>query len=111
MKTIYIVIGLLLFIICCKSNPPFYSGYIYNHEKKPLANIKIYEKDSKNNFAFTNSKGFFYLKRNKNWISDLIINYDNKYDTVRTIGKQGGEKIIYFFIDNNLDTLYVDTIK
>jgi hypothetical protein len=95
----------------CKSKDSFYSGYIYDFNKNPLANVKVCELDSVKNYTITNSKGFFYLKRNKNWISDLILKYNNKLDTIRTVGKQGGEKVNYFFIDNNKDTLFIEISK
>lgn len=108
MKTVYLII-VFLTIFSCNSKDSYYAGYIYNHENKPIENVKIYQMDSIKNFTFTNSKGSFYLKRDKNWVSDLVINYDNKLDTIRTIGKQGGEKINYFFIDSIKDTIFLKT--
>ncbi len=107
-KIIYAVF--LVFFLSCKSNNHFYSGYLY-YENKPLEKAIVYEKDSIKNSTTTDNEGYFYLHKNKEWISDLVVKYKNYSDTIRTVGKQGGEKIIYSFVNNSNDTLFLDFDK
>ncbi|WP_131726141.1 hypothetical protein [Chryseobacterium sp. Leaf405] len=108
MKYFFINIMAVSFINSCTPSSKSYEGYIYNHQKKPLENIKVCEQN-KNNCTYTNDKGFFQLRKDKNSIGDLLVfNRESTIDTIKTVWSQHGEKINFSFIEGKNDTLFID---
>lgn len=57
-----LLIPILMFMGACLPSIRNYEGYIYNIQKEPVEGLKICEQRSEN-CSFTNSKGYFKLKK------------------------------------------------
>lgn len=97
----------------CKTDLSYYQGYIVNENKRPIKNLKVYEKNDKENFSITDKKGYFKIDIIESNINRfLIIEKDNKIiDSIQVIGTQGGEKIKYSFVEGEKDTLFINLPK
>lgn len=100
---IYLIV--FIAINSCHSVKDDYSGYIYV-DKVPLVNAKVIELNSKN-YAFTDKKGYFNLKRaNKEFVNEIIIQEGRNIDTIYLAQKDGvGGKMSFLFLSEKLDTL------
>ncbi|WP_297975853.1 hypothetical protein [uncultured Capnocytophaga sp.] len=86
----------------------YYSGYVYEGNKA-LSNVKIIEGD-KNNYTYTNDKGYFKLRKKENVNNYLIFKKENyKTDSVFLTPMGGGfqGKVEYLFLRKTIDTLKI----
>ena len=111
MKNIFLKSLLFLFITKCSDNISYYEGHIYSSKKEPISDLKVYQREDSLNISGTTDKnGFFKIKKKENSIATyLIIKKGNEIlDSIRIVGTQGGERIIYSFIEGKNDTLFID---
>jgi len=97
-----------LSLVQCGSHIGFYQGHVLNKTKKPIVNLKVYEKYKPSNFTYTDKDGYFKLLKNKERISQFLIieSSDKKIlDSMQVIRTSGGEKINYHFVQGRSDTL------
>ena len=63
--------ALLVTFFSCKSGNKYYHGRVLDENNKPIENVFVvvdrFEEKSK-----TNEKGYFKLKRNPDWLGNLI---------------------------------------
>ncbi|HZH73435.1 MAG TPA: hypothetical protein VFD91_13140 [Mariniphaga sp.] len=107
-KTILLFMTVLTAITACTPSIQYYKGYVYNTKNEPIEGLKICEQYS-TKCSFTNSQGFFKIKKNASSIRSLIVFHNEiSVDTIKTVWSQHGEKINYSFIEGKNDTLFVD---
>ncbi|WP_375605044.1 hypothetical protein [Flavobacterium davisii] len=108
-KVVYIIPVLLALLSCSQAEKKEYSGYIYN-KKEPIRNAKIVDVDNRAHFSYTDSKGYFVLKKLKESPDEIIIIQKNsEIDTINLLSGGGLKKAyIFFFREGFSDTLYLD---
>lgn len=108
-KTDYIFLCLLLLGSCSPSIKDEYKGYLF-YDQKPLTGARVTEQYTEN-FTFTDSTGYFKLKRgNAERVNDLIIHTDvsepaDTIELIRVSGGAGGKSRDYLFLQNRKDTI------
>jgi len=110
----YILLSLFVIISSCGGNRGFkyYEGHIYDRNKKPLSNIKVCRGYKLIACTMTDTNGYFKLNMSPNFMTDLIIFYkDQPIDTIITRWAQGGERLVYSFVEGKNDTLFIDMSK
>ena len=99
----YILLSLFVIISSCGGNSDYsnfryYEGHIYDENKKPLPNIKVCRGHK--------------LTKDPSSVSKLIIFYkEQPIDTIITRWAQGGERLVYSFVEGKKDTLFIDMSK
>ncbi|WP_027388595.1 hypothetical protein [Chryseobacterium gregarium] len=107
MKNIFVFLILPVFIFLSCSKPVVknsYSGFIY-WGNIPLAHVKVLEQNT-DNFSYTDSKGYFKLKRsNLKNINNLVVYSKKHSDTLKLLrGVAAGSNNNYLFLSNKKDT-------
>ena len=111
-KILFLTLAFLLF--CCKNRKiNFYEGHIYDENKKPLPNIKVCKMyHTPTDCTMTNANGYFKINKDPTSIAKLIIFYkEQPIDTIITRWAQGGERLVYSFVEGKNDTLFIDMSK
>lgn len=104
----------MVFLTGCSEAPEFYHGYVYDQKtQKPLANIQVKEDyPSNSKSAYTDTKGYFKIKKDPQSITDLIFSSpDYGPDTLLTVWSQHGESIGYVFVNAKPDTAFLTPKK
>ena len=114
----YILLSLFVIISSCGGNSDFsdfryYEGHIYDRNKKPLPNIKVCKMyHTPTDCTMTDANGYFKINKDPTSIAKLIIFYkEQPIDTIRTRWAQGGERLVYSFVEGKNDTLFIDMSK
>ena len=110
----YILLSLFVIISSCGGNSSFkyYEGHIYDENKKPLPNIRVCRGYKLTTCTTTDANGYFKLNKDPTSIAKLIIFYkEQPIDTIRTRWAQGGERLVYSFVEGKKDTLFIDMSK
>lgn len=107
MKNIFVFLILPGFIFLSCSKPIVknsYSGFIY-WGNIPLAHVNVLEQNT-DNFSYTDSKGYFKLKRaNLERINNLVVYRKKHIDTLKLLrGGAAGSNNNYLFLSNKKDT-------
>ena len=111
-KILFLTLAFLLF--CCKNRKiNFYEGHIYDRNKKPLPNIKVCKMyHTPTDCTMTDANGYFKINKDPTSIPDLIGFYkEQPIDTIITVWAQGGERLVYSFVEGKKDTLFIDMSK
>ncbi|HZH73436.1 MAG TPA: hypothetical protein VFD91_13145 [Mariniphaga sp.] len=111
MKNIFIKSLLFLSLTKCNSSISYYEGHICNLKREPMSGLEVYQReDSLNISGLTDTTGFFKIKKKENSIATyLMVKKGNEIlDSIRIVGTQGGERIIYSFVEGKNDTLFID---
>ena len=110
----YILLSLFVIISSCggNSDSKYYEGHIYDENKKPLPNIKVCRGYKLTACTMTDTNGYFKINKDPTSIAKLIIFYkEQPIDTIRTRWAQGGERLVYSFVEGKKDTLFIDMSK
>ena len=60
----------------------------------------------------TDANGYFKLNEGPTSMTDLIVFYkEQSIDTIITRWAQGGERLVYSFVEGKNDTLFIDMSK
>ena len=107
----YILLSLFFIISSCGGNRGFkyYEGHIYDTNKKPLPNIKVCKMyHTPTDCTMTDANGYFKINKDPTSIPDLIVFYkEQPIDIIRTVWAQGGERLVYSFVEGKNDTLFI----
>ncbi|WP_047789063.1 carboxypeptidase-like regulatory domain-containing protein [Tenacibaculum mesophilum] len=91
--------------LSCKEKRLFYHGVVLDENNRPLPNIEVKELDF-NNSTLSDSKGYFKLKKDINFISKLSFSKKGyKTKIVRTVWTHSGEVVGYTFLNKKADTI------
>ncbi len=107
--TIFVFLMVIIGCSSCSSTiSNYYEGYIY-YNKEPVNNARILEEGT-NNYTYTDSRGYFILKRtNKDIILPIIVEKNNIKDSIDLRRKRGaGAKIYYLLVTGKNDTIELD---
>lgn len=106
MKNVLLIALLLLTVSCKEELCDCYHGYVFDENKKPIDNVKVYEEAVLSNSTYTNKEGYFKLDRDS-FIANLIFKKEGfEIDRISTyIEFRGGDKTI--FITKKSDTLFM----
>jgi len=111
----YILLSLFVIISSCGGNSSFkyYEGHIYDTNKKPLPNIKVCKMyHTPTDCTMTDANGYFKINKDPTSVSKLIVFYkEQPIDTIITRWAQGGERLVYSFVEGKNDTLFIDMSK
>lgn len=113
MKSKFISIFIALVILCnsCQENFKYYEGYIYSRYRKPLQGLRVEKKYYKDDFAITDSLGYFRIKEKKNSGSGFLMvstKQEILIDSIQVVRKAGGEQVNFYFVEGRNDTLFID---
>ncbi len=108
MKKYLLIISIIF--SSCESKIEFYHGYVFDKNNKPIQNVKVREFSENNFYTYTDRLGYFKLKKNPNFSSDLIFTKNlYKSDTIKTtLLRYDGNKLL--FMNDELDTLILRKI-
>ncbi|WP_452223991.1 hypothetical protein [Lacinutrix chionoecetis] len=110
MKALLLLIA-TLFFAQCNQEVNYYHGHILDANTNPMENLKVYERGNTNSYGITDAEGYFKIKKEKNSLSRFLYVESptlGLLDSIQTVGTQGGEKIIYSFVEGKSDTLYLN---
>ena len=108
---ITLVLFSLLCSVQCKPKINFYHGHIYSKDNEPIKNLTIYERYDKSKFSRTDAKGYFKINVKVNHIKGVLMVESSKsklLDSIQVIGTQGGERLMYSFVEGKNDTLFLE---
>lgn len=102
----------ILTLISCNSANNFYQGKVLDENEKPIQGVTIFEEERKNSsVATTDSTGYFRLARSPEWLGNLIfIKEGFKPDTIPSVRRQAGERIRYYFIENDTTVVRLKSV-
>lgn len=106
MKNVLLLTLLLSTVSCKQELCNCYHGYVFDENKEPIHNVKVYEEAAKSNSTYTDKEGYFKLDRDS-FIADLVFKKEGfEIDTIIPyIEFRGGDKTI--FITKKSDTLFM----
>ena len=106
----YLFIFLFIFLNCNSEND-YYFGKVLGENNNPIENAIVTE-DNFEEKSKTNEKGYFKLKRNPDWLGNLIF-FKEGYitDTIPSFWHQHGKTIQYNFIEDDTTVLRLKRIK
>ena len=114
----YILLNLFVIMSSCGGNSDYsgskyYEGHIYDTNKKPLPNIKVCKMyHTPTDCTMTDANGYFKINKDPTSITELIVFYkEQPIDTIITRWAQGGERLVYSFVEGKNDTLFIDMSK
>jgi len=87
----------------------YYEGHIFDQNKQAISNIMVYERDRPENKVFTDSSGYFQLKKPKNLISNFLMVKKDAIilDSIQVLRTRAGEQVNYVFVEGRQDTLFL----
>lgn len=95
LKNIFLLVLILISYQCSKLKDN-YSGFIFDENGKPLTGVLIRACESSGSKTFTDSSGFFKLKKSGDFFCDLILTKKGyQTDTIKTVWIQHGEKEMF----------------
>ena len=101
----FLFIFFIALSLSCKEKRLFYHGVVLDENNRPLPNVKVKELDF-NNSTLSDSKGYFKLKKDINFISKLSFSKKGyKTKIVRTVWTHSGEVVGYTFLNKKADTV------
>ena len=106
MKNVLLLTLLLLTVSCKQELCDCYHGYVFDENKKPIHNVKVYKEVAFSNSTYTNKEGYFKLDRKVDFISELIFVKEGYIsDTISpyTANRRGDKSL---FVDRK-DTLFM----
>ena len=111
MKNVLLLTLLLLTVSCKQELCDCYHGYVFDENKKPIHNVKVQEQSKRDVQTFTDTSGYFKLKKYPDFSSSLIFSKDGyQIDTIKTVVERY-DGVKYIFVNYKPDTLFMKRIE
>ncbi|WP_157578304.1 hypothetical protein [Tenacibaculum ovolyticum] len=116
MKKLISILVLLIFTSCWHKSYKLadnYRGYIYNSKNEPLENVRIHEVFiGSTKYAYTDKKGYFYLKKeSSNFVRNLILKKEGYItDTIYSYSANRFRNMSHFLMEWS-DTVRMREVK